>query len=76
MAIHEDWQIHIKTGFRPIELQESQSGPHTNRTPHNKENYELVYLCTRLPLCTCTQIMAVDANLMLKKTEVSRTIKD
>ena len=36
MGIYEDWQIHTKTGFRPIKLQESRSGPHTNRTPSNK----------------------------------------
>ena len=35
MGIYEDWQIHTKTGFRPIKLQESRSGPHTNRTPSN-----------------------------------------
>ena len=33
------WQIHTKTGFRPIKLQESQSGPHTNRTAYNKYIY-------------------------------------
>ena len=35
MGIYEDRQIHTKTGFRPIKLQESRSGPHTNRTPSN-----------------------------------------
>ena len=40
MGIYEDWQIHTKTGFRPIKLQESRSGPHTNRTPSN--NYYLL----------------------------------
>ena len=36
MGIYEDRQIHTKTGFRPIKLQERRSGPHTNRTPSNK----------------------------------------
>ena len=35
MGIYEDRQIHTKTGFRPIKLQESRSGPHTNRMPSN-----------------------------------------
>ena len=35
IGIYEDRQIHTKTGFRPIKLQESRSGPHTNRTPSN-----------------------------------------
>ena len=35
MGIYEDWQIHTKTSFRPIKLQESRSGPHTNQTPSN-----------------------------------------
>ena len=39
MGIYEDRQIHTKTGFRPIKLQESRSGPHTNRTPSNKVTY-------------------------------------
>ena len=39
MGIYEDEQIHTKTGFRPIKLQESQSDPHTNRTPSNNPNY-------------------------------------
>ena len=39
MGIYEDRQIHTKTGFRPIKLQESRSGPHTNRTPSNKYKY-------------------------------------
>ena len=43
MGIYEDWQIHSKTGFRPIELQESRSGPHTNRTP--SDNYYLLTGC-------------------------------
>ena len=42
MGIYEDWQIHTKTGFRPIKLQESQSAPHTNRTPSNKWTYEII----------------------------------
>ena len=33
MGIYEDRQIHPKTCFRPIKLQESRSGPHTNRAP-------------------------------------------
>ena len=41
MGIYEDRQIHTKTGFRPIKLQESQSGPHTNRTPSNNSEYSL-----------------------------------
>ena len=40
MGIYDNWQIHTKTGFRPIKLQESQSGPHTNRTPSNNGLYE------------------------------------
>ena len=39
MRIYEDRQIHTKTGFRPIKLQESRSGPHTNRTPSNNILY-------------------------------------
>ena len=40
MGIYEDRQIHTtKTRFRPIKLQESQSGPHTNRTPYNNIEY-------------------------------------
>ena len=39
MGIYEDWQIHTKTSFRPIKLQESLSGPHTNRTPSNNYLY-------------------------------------
>ena len=39
MGIYEDQQIHTKTGFRPIKLQESQSDPHTNRTPSNNLDY-------------------------------------
>ena len=35
MGIYKDWQIHTKTSFRPIQLQESWSGPHTNPTPSN-----------------------------------------
>ena len=35
MGIYKDWQIHTKTGFRPIKMQESRSGPHTNRMPYN-----------------------------------------
>ena len=31
MGIYKDWQIHTKTSFRLIKLQESRSGPHTNR---------------------------------------------
>ena len=31
MGIYEDRQIHTKTGFRPIKLQGSRSGPHTNQ---------------------------------------------
>ena len=40
MGIYEDWQIHTKTGFRPIKLQESRSGPHTDRMPSNNADYE------------------------------------
>ena len=40
MGIYEDWQIHTKTGFQPIKLQESQSGLHTNRTPSNNYLYQ------------------------------------
>ena len=43
MGIYEDWQIHTRTGFRPIKLQESRSGPHANRTPSNKGAYGLAY---------------------------------
>ena len=39
MGIYEDWQIHTKTGFRPIKLQESRSGPHANRMPSNNRDY-------------------------------------
>ena len=39
MGIYEDRQIHTKTGFRPIKLQESRSGPHTNRTPSDNLKY-------------------------------------
>ena len=39
MGIYEDWQIHTKTSFRPIKLQESWSDPHTNRTPYNKHKF-------------------------------------
>ena len=42
MGIYEDRQIHTKTGFRPIKLQESRSGPHTDRTPSNNGNYCLI----------------------------------
>ena len=47
MGIYEDRQIHTKTGFRPIKLQESRSGPHTNRTLSNNNNLlaKLVTLC-------------------------------
>ena len=45
MGIYEDWQIHTKTGFRPIKLQESRSGPHTNRTSHDN-----IYLLTGYPV--------------------------
>ena len=44
MGIYEDRQIHTKTGFRPIKLQESRSGPHTNRTPSNNVKYEILKL--------------------------------
>ena len=44
MGIYEDWQIHTKTGFRPIKLQESRSDPHTNRTPSNERIYQTVIL--------------------------------
>ena len=40
MGIYEDRQIHTKTGFRPIKLQESRSGPYTNRTPSNNKIYQ------------------------------------
>ena len=39
MVIYEDWQTHTKTGFRPIKLRESWSGPHTNRMPSNNDKY-------------------------------------
>ena len=39
MRIYKDWQIHMKTGSRPIKLQESGSGPHTNQTPCNNTVY-------------------------------------
>ena len=39
MGIYEDRQIHTKTGFRPIKLQESRSGPCTNQMPSNKVKY-------------------------------------
>ena len=39
MGIYEDRQFHTKTGFRPVKLQESRSGPHTNRTPSNNIIY-------------------------------------
>ena len=42
MGIYEDRQIHTKASFRPIKLQESQSGPHTNQTPSNKQVYYTV----------------------------------
>ena len=32
IGIHEDWQIHTKTGSGPTKLQYRLSGPHTNRT--------------------------------------------
>ena len=47
MGIYEDRQIHTKTGFRPIKLQESRSGPHTNRTPSNNVNYCLTKISIR-----------------------------
>ena len=31
--------IHTKTDFRPIKLQESRSGPYTNRMPYNNLDY-------------------------------------
>ena len=40
MGIYEDRQIYTKTGFRPIKLQESRSGPHTDRTPSNNKSYK------------------------------------
>ena len=39
MGIYEDRQIHTKTGFRPIKLQESRSDPHTDRTASNNVKY-------------------------------------
>ena len=39
MGIYKDWQIHAKTGFRPIKLQEIRSGPHTNWTSYNNFRY-------------------------------------
>ena len=41
IGTYEDWQIHTKTGSRPIKLQESWSGPHTNRTPSNNKTYHV-----------------------------------
>ena len=41
MGIHEDRQIHTKTGFRPIKLQGRLSGAHTNRTPCNNSDYRV-----------------------------------
>ena len=35
MGTYKDWQIHIKAGSRPIKLQESWSGPQTNRKSYN-----------------------------------------
>ena len=46
MGIYEDWQIHTKTGFRPIKLQESRSGPHTNRTPSNNTLQNFTFMGT------------------------------
>ena len=34
-----DWQIHTKTSFQPIKLQESWSGPRINRTLYNNDLY-------------------------------------
>ena len=42
MGIYEDRQIHTKTGFRPIKLQERRSGPHTN-TPFRKKDYDAIF---------------------------------
>ena len=42
MGIYEDSQIHTKTSFRPIKLQENWSGPHTNRKPSIKLTYQLI----------------------------------
>ena len=47
MGIYEDWQIHTKTGFRPIKPQESRSGPHTNRTLYNNIAYKLLLKQTK-----------------------------
>ena len=58
MGIYEDRQIHTKTGFRPIKLQESRSGPHTNRTPSNKGIYCLTKISIRAK-CSISHVFSL-----------------
>ena len=62
MGIHEEWQIHTKTGFGPIKLQESRPGPHTNRMRYNNAEYYTVFELVQLKdplkfLIVCLHIM-------------------
>ena len=75
MGIYEDWQIHTETGFRPIKLRESRSGPHTNRTPSNNDDYDILYPYYDCWKCTTERINAVLQGIIDADGQTENAIK-